>query len=388
MGMKTDIDASKYRRGFALIGALLALLLSAASSRAQYHLRLPMQYDRYLPWSARALGMGGTAAASGGALSLFGLPDRTSQVRRWEAAASVAALSAGRSHVSIESGETRAYPVAAAAAVRLGAHRLSAGYRRAMEDHLTFPNVYDPRLSDNADLELDQAQVAWSYSTSGNASLGLGLCYNRAEFNWGNPTQLDGIVTGGRATGYSFSAGISIPLTPEVKISFAASTKSEIKGTAEYIPDTSSANDLELSGAVPSRTSAAVSYRPETGFTVVAEATMTGWNAVTQSYEGKLDFGLGAEIWLTNCLAARLGAFSKMSPLDDLEMRLEPSLQDLYFVTAGIGLTWKGLRLDLGGASSRALSGPGQNQGILAATFSYGRLVHRGSGGTGTAADG
>lgn len=357
----------------ALVGVFAAVLAAPVAPAAQYQLRLPLQYDRYLPWSARALGMGGAAMASGGAMSLFGLPDRTSRVQCWEAAASVAALSAGRSHVSIESGQTKTYPSATAASVRLGAHRLSAGYRRAMEDHLSFPDVYDPLVSDQADLVLDQAVAGWSYSTSGNASLGLSLSYYRARFDWGDPNWIEDIVTGGLASGYAFSGGITIPVTPEVKVSLAASTKSEIKGTADFIPDPASTEDLEISGAVPSKTTAAVSYRPDPGFTVVAEASMAGWNAVTQSYEGKLDLGAGAEIRLTGFMDLRLGAFSKRSPLDGLERRLDQSLQDMCFLTAGLGFSWRGLCLDVGAAGSRPLSGQGQNQNILAATAGFRR---------------
>lgn len=355
-----------------MIAGTTVVLAAAGLPAAQYQLRLPLQYDRYLPWSARSLGMGGAAAASGGALSLFGLPDRTSQVHCWEAAASVAALSAGRSHVSIESGQTKTYPSAMAAAVRLGAHRLAAGYRRAMEDHLTFPDVYHPPLSNIADLELDQAVVGWSYSNSGNASLGLSLSYNKAKFNWRNPNLLEGIVTGGRATGYGISAGVSIPVTPEVKVSLAAAPKSELKATNDYLPDPAP-DDLVLSGAVPSRTSVAVLYRPEPGFEAVAEAVMTGWNAVTQSYEGKIDLHLGAEVRLIGPLDLRLGAFTRRSPLDGLERRLDQSLQDMYLLSAGLGFSWRGLSFDLAGASSRPLSGQGQNQNILAATAGFSR---------------
>lgn len=357
----------------ALLSGSLALLAQAGAPAAQYQLRLPLQYDRYLPWSARALSMGNAAIAEVGALSLFGLPDRTSQVGCWEATASVAALSAGRSHVSIESGQTKTYPSVMAAVVRRGGHRLAAGYRRAMEDHLSFPDVYDPLVSDQADIVLDQAVAGWSYSTSGNASLGLGLCFNRAEFDWGGPNRPEGMVIGGRASGYAFSAGITIPVTPEVKVSLSASTKSEIKGTADFIPDPATADDLELSGAIPSRTTAAVSYRPDPGFTAVAEASMAGWNTVTQSYEGKLDLGAGAEIRLTDILDLRLGAFTKRSPLDDLERRLDPSLQDMYYLSAGLGFSWRGLSFDLAGAGSRPLSGAGQNQNILAATAGFRR---------------
>lgn len=347
------------------------LMLAPAASGARYVLRLPLQYDRYLPFSALSLGMGTAAMASEGVMSLFGLPDRTSEVKRWGAAASVAALSAGRSHVSIESGQTMTYPSAMAAVFRLGGHRLAAGYRRAIEDHLTFPDVYDPLVSDRADLVLDQAVVGWSYSTSGNASLGLSMSYNRAEFDWGAPDRPEGIVTGGLASGYAFSAGITIPVTPEVKVSLAAATKAELKGTADFIPDPASAEDLEISGAVPNKTTAAVSYRPDPGFTAVAEASMAGWNAVTQSYEGKLDLGVGAEIRLTGFIDLRLGAFTKRSPLDGLERELDQSLQDMYFLSAGLGLSWRGLYLDLGGASSRLFSGDGQSLNVLAATAGF-----------------
>ncbi len=363
----------RYWRRWSLIAGTLVVLAAAGLPAAQYQLRLPLQYDRYLPWAARTLGMGGAAVASEGVLSLFCLPDRTSQAGRWEAAASAAVLSAGRSHVSIESGQTKTYPSAMAAAVRLGAHRLAAGYRRAMEDHLSFPDVYDPMVSDHADLVLDQTAAGWSYSTSGNASLGLGLSYYRAKFDWGGPNRPSGMVAGGVASGYAFSAGITIPLTPEVKVSLAASTKSEIKGMADFIPDPSAADDLELSGAVPSRTTAAVSYRPDSEFRAVAEASLAGWNAATQSYEGKLDLGAGAEIRLTGFMDLRLGAFTKCSPLDDLERRLDQSLQDMYFLSAGLGFSWRGLCLDIGAASSRPFSGSGQNQNILAATASLRR---------------
>jgi hypothetical protein len=348
----------------------MVVLAASRVPAAQYQLRLPLQYDRYLPWSARALGMGGASMAGGGALSLYGLPDGTSQVNRWEAAATATMLSAGRSHVSIESGKTETYPSAMAAAVRLGAHRLAAGYRRALDDHLTFPDVYDPRFINTADLELDQAVVGWSYSNSGNASLGLSLSYNKAEFNWRNPDSLIGMVTGGRATGYGISAGVTIPVTSEMKLSLAAAAKSEIKGTNDYLPDPAP-DDLELSGAVPSRTSLALAYRPEPGFTAAAEAVMTGWNGVTQSYEGQIDFHLGAEAQVLPSLTLRLGVFTKMSPLDNLERRLNQSLHDLYFLSVGLGLSWRGFLLDLGGASSRPLSGLGQNQNILAATVGY-----------------
>lgn len=373
MGTNSGELALRFWRKLSLIAGTIVVLATDGAPAAQYQLRLPLQYDRYLPWSARALGMGGAAAASGGALSLFGLPDRSSQVKRWEAAASVAALSAGQSHVSIESGQTKTYPSAMAAAVRLGAHRLAVGYRRAMEDHLTFPDVYHPPLSNIADLELDQAVVGWSYSKSGNASLGISLSYNKAEFNWRNPDLLEGIVTGGRATGYGISAGISVPVTPEVRISLAAATKSEIKGIVDYIPDPAINDDLELSGAIPSRTSVAVDYRPEPDFALTAEAVMTGWNSVTQAYEGKIDLHLGAEVRLIGPLDLRLGAFTKRSPLDDLERQLNQSLQDMYFLSAGLGLSWRGLCLDIGAASSRPLSGPGQNQNILTSTVGFRR---------------
>lgn len=350
----------------------MVALATAGLAAAPYQLRLPLQYDRYLPWSARTLSMGNAAIAEVGPLSLFGLPDGAGQIGRWATAASVAALSAGRSHVSIESGRTRTYPAAGAVVLRVKGHRLAAGYRRAMEDHLTFPYIYDPRLSNKAQLELDQAVAGWSYSRSGNAAMGLSLSYSRAGFNWGNPDQLDGIVTGGRAAGYGFSAGISIPLTPEVRISLAAATKSELKGTNDYLPDPAP-NDLEISGTVPSRTLASVTYQPDSGLILVAEAVMTGWNAVTQSYEGKLDFRAGGEIRLNDLWALRLGAFTERSPLDALERNLDQSLHDMYFLSAGLGLSWRGLFLDLGAASSRPLSGQGQNQNRWAASLGFSR---------------
>ncbi len=346
----------------------MVLLLATAAAAAKYELRLPLQYDRYLPWSAASLGMGGTEVAAGGAMSIFGHPDRSCEFRRFEAGLSASALSAGRSHVAVESQASRTLPAAAAAAVRLGGHWLSAGYRRAMDDRLTFSDVLDPTLSDRAVLELDQAAIGWCYSTAGNASMGLSLSAWRAGFDWDGPAA---VYAAGTATGFGFSGGLTIPVTQELKLSLAISPKSEIRGESDFLPDPDP-SDLGLSGAIPSRTSAGVVYRPEAGFVFAAEAVLTGWNSVTQSYDGQIDLRLGSEIGLAGGLTLRLGAFTKSTPLDYFERRLDQTLQDMYFLTAGAGFSWRGLSLDLAGASSRPFSGGGQNQNVLAVSLEYG----------------
>lgn len=347
----------------------LIIVLFPAVAASGHQLRLPLQYDRYLPWSARSLGMGSAAVAGGGASALFGQPDRTGGLERWEAGVSSAALSAGRSHVSIESEASRAAPSAAAAAFRLGGHVLAFGCRRAVDVRISFPDVYAPLLSDHAALELDQAVLGWAYSTAGNASIGFSLGASRAGFDWRGP---DRAYAAGEASGFGFSAGLTIPVTGEIKLSLAAAAKSELKGTADFLPDPA-AGDLELSGAVPSRTAAAVEYRPETGLILVAEAAMSGWNTVTQGYEGRIDLHLGAEVQILETLALRLGGFTMTSPLDEYERRLDATLRDGYFLTAGLGLSCKGFYLDLGGASSRPLSGGGQSQNRLAVSAGFGR---------------
>lgn len=352
----------------AFLACSLLFMAAGAASAAGYQLRLPLQYDRYLPWSARSLGMGGAEAAGGGALSLFGHPDRTCVPGRWEAAFTASGLSSGSSHVSIQSERTPALPAAAAGSLRLGGHRLSLGWRRAMDDRISFPDVQDPLLEDRAELALDQVSFGWAYSAGGNASLGMALTYARAGFEWQGPERP---YARGRAAGYGFSAGLTIPVTSEIKLSVSAAAKSEIEGTADFQPDPEP-GDLELSGAIPSRTAAALEYRPETGLVLAAEAAMTGWNGVTLSYEGLLDLHLGVEARIFEGLFLRLGAFTRNSPLDEYERRLDPALQDMYLLAAGLGLSWRGFHLDLGVASSRPLSGGGQSQDMAAATVGFG----------------
>jgi len=347
----------------------LAFLLAASGQAAQYELRLPLQYDRYLPYSARSLGL---AVPDHGPLAIFSWPNNSWQAERFQAAASAGWLSAGQSHVAIKNEPSEACPAAVAAALRLGNHCLAAGYRLAMEGGIEFPDIQHPAASDHARLALRQYMAGWSYSTSGQASIGAAVSIYRAGFDW---SDAEGriICREAQATGYNISAGIAVPLTLEWKLAAAVSTKSELKGTAEFIPDTASPQDLKLSGAVPGETKISLSYRPEDDMVFMAEAGLTGWNVVTQGYEGKFDLKFGLELRPLRFLTLRIGAFSLLSPLDEQERSLEPWLQNLYFLSAGAGLEWRGLRLDLAGATSRPLSGPGQNQKRLTIGFAFSR---------------
>ena len=346
---------------------LLLLLAPWTGAHAQHQMVLPLQYNGYHPASARSLALGNCQSENLGPSACFGNPAELGADGRWGAGASGCYLSGTRSHIGLESRGSAAFPSMVALAGGWRSVAIAAGYRQAQAAEMARPNLWRPYQRDRAQLELWQLGIGASVPLGNSLRLGSAVSRSAVRFQWQGP---DGspVYVDGSATGFGIDAGIQFTFAEDWDVLGTVSTKTDIRGSSDFLPD-AGGGEIELFGAIPPRTKVALRYRAEPDFTVCAEAELTGWQATSWAYTSRVDYRAGAELlFLGGRAAARLGAFTLCSPLEEADRTLDPGLHDMYFISCGGGLSISYLQLDIAAASSRPLSGDGLNQNIVVAS--------------------
>lgn len=350
---------------------ILLLLLCSSARAAQYELTLPLQYNYYQPLDAAALGSGQAACLDRGPSALFGNPCRL-EVPGTKATASVSSgyLSEGRSHVLITTGQSLALPAAAAAAWNFGRWGLGLGYAKPMNTNMSFPDQWQPYVRQQAGLTLSQAALGGFYQISRGVTAGLALAGGKASITW---QKGDTLIARGSAAGLNLNAGIEITIHTELLLFTRIRTECRLQGTADYLPQPGE-GDLALYGVVPALSTLGFSYRIDSTMALAGQIDITGWQNVSWDYRGRADFKLGVEMqpWAEQ-YTVRFGFFTLGTPLVPQLTQNYPSLQDMYFLTAGQSFTAGPVTFSFSAATSRLFSGDGLKQDMLAMSLQYSR---------------
>ncbi len=341
--------------------------LAAAEAEYDYLLVLPLQHNYYQPGGPDWLTMreaSGASAVLAGPAGLARLPGR------WQAELCGGWMSGGRSGLTVATEPSGAWPSLAAAKFSWRDLHFGLGWRRVMDVSISFPDVLNPLALDRAQLMVDQAALGASWSGIDRLALGVALSLNSFSFDWHGPA---GRLAEGAGSSPSLAASLEADLGQGFGLAAGFATKADLSVLTE-MPDSSLSGTLKLAGTVPPRTRVALSYRPEPGFEVSASLELTGWHLSSSGYYEQADYHLGCRMALIpERLEASFGSYSLKHPLDSFLRRYDEHLQDLYFLSAGLGLRLGPAELKLAGASSRPLSGAGLNQSLLAAGISFGR---------------
>jgi len=351
---------------------LISLLLLCSLVRAaQYELILPLQYNYYQPLDAAALGAGQVTCLASGPATLFGNPCRL-EIPGTKASVSVSSgfLSESHSHVLITTRQSPALPASAAFAWNFGRFGLAAGFANSMNTEMSFPDQWQPYVRQQAGLKLRQAALGGFYKISPGVTAGLALTGGKASITWHKG---DTLITRGSATGLNLNAGIEITINPELLLFTRLRTECRLNGTADYLPEAGE-NDLALYGVVPALSTLGFGYRIDSTTTLVGQIDITGWQNVSWDYQGRADFRLGIEMQPASPgYILRFGFFTMGTPLVPQLTQNYPSLQDMYFLSAGQSFIVGPVAFSFSAATSRLFSGSGLKQDMLSLSLQYSR---------------
>jgi hypothetical protein len=238
-----------------------------------------------------------------------------------------------------------------------------------MEVDLNFPDVMNPLALDGAHLVVEQASLGAAWSGIDRLALGVSVSLSFFSFDWQGPA---GRLAQGEGRAPSLAAGLEADLGQGFSFAAGFATKADLSALTE-VTDSSLSGTLKLAGTLPPRTRVALGYCPEPGFEVSAGLELTGWHLSSSGYYEQADYHLGCRLSLIpDRLEASLGSYSLKHPLDPFLRRYDQHLQDLYFLSAGLGLRLGPAQLKLAGAASRPLSGRGLNQNLVSAGLAIG----------------
>ncbi len=338
------------------------------SESYDYLLVLPLQYNYYQPPDPQGLALGNGLDNISGAAAAFGNPAKLAVPDRYQVMISAGYLSDGRSSPAIVTEGSSALPSTAAGMFKWKANNFALGYRQAMKVGIIFPDMRDPEIIDRADLCLNQLALAWSFSGIKNLSLGVCLTWTQFDFKWYGPTTE---LAAGRGSAPGFSAGLLADLGPGVYFSAGFKSKTELSCITQFYGD-STGSELKMAGAIPQIGWMSFKYQPEPGLEIFAGMEMTGWHLISSGYLEQMDYHLGCSLELiNNRLEAYLGSYSLKHPLDSYLRRYDPYLQNMYFITAGLGCRLGPVKLICSAATSHPFSGKGLNQNLLSAGIVY-----------------
>lgn len=181
------------------------------------------------------------------------------------------------------------------------------------------------------------------------------------------------IELGGAGWGFGYNAGINLTLLEnllDVGASFRSPTKMTFKGKGDFqdIPaafqTTLVDQDLKSTVTLPGSANLGVGITPIEGLTLALDAQLVLWstfeefgiefenpaltNIAAKNWKDTWNFRLGAEYAVTKSVLVRLGA--SYDPVPSPEDTLTPELPDAnrYKASAGLGLKFDPVRVDLG----------------------------------------
>lgn len=337
------------------------LSLWAADPPYDYLLVLPLQHNYYqMPgpaWLTMKEASGASAVFAGPA----GLADGSG---RWQAALAGGWMSGGRSGLTVATQASPAWPSLAATKLSWRDLHLGLGWRRMMDGELAFPDVLNPLALNRARLIVDQAALGAAITGIDRLALGVSINLSSFSFDWQGPA---GKLAKAEGSSPSLAAGLAVDLGQGFSFAAGFATKADLSALTE-MADSSLSGTLKLAGTVPPRTRVAVGYVPEPGFEVSVGLELTGWHLTSSGYYEQADYHLGCRMSLIrDRLGLSLGSYSLKHPLDPFLRRYDGHLQDLYFLSAGLGLRLGPAELKVAGAASRPLSGEGLNQSLISA---------------------
>jgi long-chain fatty acid transport protein len=181
------------------------------------------------------------------------------------------------------------------------------------------------------------------------------------------------IAVGGAGWGFGYNAGINAVILPKMldfAATFRAPTKMKFEGKGDFqnIParflGTLVDQNLTSSVSLPGSLNFGLGYKPIDGLTLAFDAQLVLWSAfkdfgiefenpaltniLAKNWKNTWNYRLGAEYAVTDMVMARLGA--SYDPIPSPEDTLTPDLPDAnrYKVSAGVGLNFQPVRVDLG----------------------------------------
>lgn len=349
----------------------MLLLLCRPVWAVQYQLTLPLQYNYYQTLDAAALGSGNVTCLNRGPAALFGNPCRL-KIPGTKASAVVSGdfLSDSHSHVLITTRQSLALPAAAAGAWNFGRWGLAAGFANYMKTDMNFPDQWQPYIQYQASLDLHLTALGCFYEVSEGVMVGLSFCEGSVAMIW---QKGDTLITQGSAQGLNLNAGIEMTINSELILFTRLRTESRMTGTADYLPEPGG-DDLALYGVVPALSTLGFNYRIDSTSTLAGQIDITGWQNASWDYQGRADFKLGMELQpASRGYILRFGFFTVGTPLVPQLIQNYPSLQDMYFISAGQSFTVGPVTLNCSAATSRLFSGSGLKQDMLALSLQYSR---------------